>query len=131
MNRMVLSAQLVERGVVRYTPAGLAAIDCRLQHESTLTEDGQPRKVSLEIKALAIGAIARPLGLLVLGSFALFGGFLASARNGRGLLFHITELTPGAPAPALSSEFSPESSSSIPRPDITSGQPGFKHPART
>ncbi len=131
MNRMVLSAQLVERGVVRYTPAGLPAIDCRLQHESTLTEDGQPRKVSLEIKALAIGAIARPLGTLVLGSFALFGGFLASARNGRGLLFHITALTPGAPAPELSSESSPESSSFNPRPDITSGQPGLKHPART
>ena len=126
MNRMVLSAQLVERGVVRYTPAGLPAIDCRLQHESTLTEDGQPRKVSLEIKALAIGAIARPLGVLVLGSFAQFGGFLASARNGRGLLFHITELTAGASAP----ELSVESSSSNPRPDITSGQPGCKDPVR-
>ena len=96
MNRMVLSAQLVERGAVRYTPAGVSAIDCRLQHESTLTEDGQPRKVSLEIKALAIGAIARPLAALSLGGTGLFGGFLASARNGRGLLFHITELTPDA-----------------------------------
>ncbi len=96
MNRMVLSAQLLERGVVRYTPAGLPVIDCRLQHESTVTEDGQPRKVSVEIKALAIGAISRPLGALTLGSSGLFAGFLASARNGRGLLFHITELTPDA-----------------------------------
>jgi len=42
----------------------------------------------------------------------LYGGFLASARNGRGLLFHITELTPGAlalPTPAL-----PPSSDSLP-----------------
>jgi primosomal replication protein N len=94
MNRLVLSAQLVERGAVRYTPAGLPAIDCRLQHESTVTEDGQPRKVSLEIKALAIGAISRPLAALTLGSTGLFGGFLATARNGRSCLFHITELTP-------------------------------------
>ena len=94
MNRLVLSAQLVERGAVRYTPAGLPAIDCRLQHESTVTEDGQPRKVSLEIKALAIGAISRPLAALALGSTGLFGGFLATARNGRGCLFHITELSP-------------------------------------
>ena len=130
MNRLVLSAQLVERGVLRYTPAGLPAIDCRLQHESTLTEDGQPRKVSLEIKALAIGAIARQLGVVVLGSYAQFGGFLASVRNGRGLLFHITELTPGAPAPVLLSEFSPELSSSNPRPDLVSGPPGSKHLAR-
>jgi hypothetical protein len=30
----------------------------------------------------------------------LFAGFLATTRNGRGLLFHITELTPGAFEPA-------------------------------
>ena len=100
MNRLVLSAQLLERGAVRYTPAGLPAIDCRLQHESVLTEDGQPRKVSLEIRALAIGAIARPLGALMLGQRGLFAGFLASGRNARGLFFHITELTPGALATA-------------------------------
>jgi len=96
MNRMVLSAQLLERGAVRYTPAGLPALDCRLQHQSTVTEDGVPRQVSLEIKALAIGAMSRPLGALVLGQSGLFAGFLATSRNGRGMLFHITELSPGA-----------------------------------
>ena len=107
MNRTVLSAQLLERGAVRYTPAGLPAIDCRLQHACTVTEDGQPRQVSLEIKALAIGAMSRPLGALALGQSGLFAGFLASTRNGRGLLFHITELSPGAlpsAAAALSSD---------------------------
>jgi len=93
MNRLVLSAQLIERGVVRYTPAGLPAIDCRLVHESTVTEDGLPRKVSLEIRAVAIGAIARQLGGIELGAGGFFGGFLASMRNGRGLLFHITSLS--------------------------------------
>jgi primosomal replication protein N len=56
------------------------------------TEDGQPRKVSLEIKALGVGAITQPLGVLVLGSSGEFAGFLATTRNGRGLLFHITSL---------------------------------------
>jgi len=103
LNRLVLSAQLLERGAVRYTPAGLPAIDCRLQHESVLTEDGQARKVSLEVRALAIGALSRPLGALMLGQSGLFAGFLASGRNARGMFFHITELTPGALAgqPAL------------------------------
>ncbi len=96
MNRMVLSARLLERGVVRYTPAGLPALDCRLVHASTLTEDGQPRKVSLEIRAVAIGAIVRQLGALELGSDGIFAGFLATARNGRGLLLHITELAPAS-----------------------------------
>ena len=95
MNRLVLSAQLLERGAMRYTPAGLLAIDCRLQHASTVSEDRQPRQVSLEIKALAIGDTARALGALVLGQSACFAGFLSTARNGRGQLFHITDLTPG------------------------------------
>ena len=106
MNRMVLSAQLLERGAVRYTPAGLPAIDCKLMHASTVTEDGTPRQVSLEIKALAIGALSRSLGALALGSSALFAGFLATTRNGRGMLFHITELTPEAVA--CTSELIPE-----------------------
>jgi len=96
VNRLVLSATLVERGATRYTPAGLPAIDCQLQHAGTVTEDGQPRQVSLEIKALAIGAMAHPLAALALGRTGLFGGFLGTARNARGLLFHITELTPDA-----------------------------------
>jgi primosomal replication protein N len=103
MNRLVLSATLVERGALRYTPAGLPAIDCQLQHAGTVTEDGQPRQVSLEIKALAIGAMAQPLAALALGSPAEFGGFLGSARNGRGLLFHITALTPVVPDPSAES----------------------------
>jgi primosomal replication protein N len=122
MNRLVLSAQLLERGAVRYTPAGLPAIDCRLQHESTVTEDGQPRKVSLEIKALAIGAMSRPLGALMLGQTGLFGGFLASTRNGRGLWFHITELTPGA----LATPTLPPSSESPPS-DLRQSQSPAKH----
>ena len=92
MNRLVLTAQLVERGAVRYTPAGLPAFDLVLGHESIATEDGQPRKVSMQIKAVAIGAITRQLQALDLGRSGSFAGFLANARNGRGLLFHLTSL---------------------------------------
>ncbi len=91
-NQLRLSATLAEAGALRHTPAGLPALDLTLRHESTLTEDAQLRKVSLEIKALAIGAITRPMGELDLGSHGVFAGFLASARNGRGLLFHVTSL---------------------------------------
>jgi primosomal replication protein N len=96
VNRLVLSAQLVERGALRYTPAGVPVLDLSLQHESEVSEDGQPRKVSMEIKALAIGAITRPLAALVLGSHGTFAGFLAATRNGRGLRFHVTALEPEA-----------------------------------
>jgi primosomal replication protein N len=92
MNRLVLSAQLVERKALRYTPAGLPALDMSLKHESTLTQEGQPRKVSMEIKARAVGEITQRLMRLELGSEHGFAGFLGSQRNGRGTVFHVTEL---------------------------------------
>ncbi len=92
LNHLVLTAQLQERNAVRYTPAGLPAIDLVLKHESALSEDGQPRKVVLEMRAVAIGQITRVLSALALGSQACFGGFLASARNGRGVVFHLTQI---------------------------------------
>ncbi len=96
MNRVVLSGVLVERQALRYTPAGLPALNVSLKHDSTLSEDGQPRKVSLEIRAVALGAITQSLGAMALGTAGLFGGFLASARNGRGVLLHITSVEPQA-----------------------------------
>ena len=75
---------------MRTTPAGLPALDMSLKHESEVSENGQSRKVSLEIKALAIGAITVKLSAAALGSSGQFGGFLAAMRNGRGVRFHIT-----------------------------------------
>jgi len=92
MNRLVLSATLAERSAVRYTPAGLAALDLVLRHESEVSEDGTPRKVSMDIKAVALGSITRQVGTMALGSPAGFAGFLASGRNGRGIVFHVTAL---------------------------------------
>ena len=88
----MLTAQLVERGVLRYTPAGLPALDLSLKHESQVTQDGQSRQVFFEIKARAIGAITQQAASLELGSTHGFAGFLGSARNGRGIVFHVTEL---------------------------------------
>jgi len=94
VNRLVLSARLVERRALRYTPAGLPVLDFELKHESELSEDGQVRKVSMQIRSIAIGLITQPVSALELGGAGSFAGFLASARNGRGLLFHVTALEP-------------------------------------
>jgi primosomal replication protein N len=72
MNRLVLSATLAERAALRYTPAGLPALDLSLRHESEVTEDGQPRKVSMEMRAVAIGAVTQSLLSLALGGAGLF-----------------------------------------------------------
>ena len=96
MNRLVLAAQVVERSAMRYTPAGLPALDLKLKHESEVSEDGQPRKLSLEIRAVAIGAITKVAHVLALGTPATFAGFLGASRNGKGLVFHVNEVVPHA-----------------------------------
>ena len=92
MNRLVLSARLIERGALRYTPAGLPALDFRLEHQSEVSEADQMRKVSVQVRAIAIGPITHPLSALALGHDGTFAGFLSGTRNGRGLLFHVTSL---------------------------------------
>ncbi|MGM9488373.1 primosomal replication protein N [Ideonella sp. YS5] len=92
MNRLILAAEVVERGATRYTPAGLPALDLMLKHQSQVTEDGQPRQIAMQLKAVAIGEITRPVAALALGTPAQFAGFLTASRNGKGLVFHVTEL---------------------------------------
>jgi primosomal replication protein N len=71
----------------------LPALDLVLRHESEVSEDGTPRKVSLDIKAVAIGdRITRQVSALSLGTSGSFAGFLSAGRNGRGLVLHITSL---------------------------------------
>ena len=92
LNRLVLQAKVQERGAVRYTPAGLPALDLGLKHESALTEAGQLRKVSVEIRAVAIGEIAQRAARLAIGTETGVAGFLTAQRNGRDVVFHVTEV---------------------------------------
>ena len=55
MNHVVLSAGIVEAKPLRYTPAGLPALDLRLEHESSVEEAGSSRQVKAVIKAVALG----------------------------------------------------------------------------
>ena len=82
---------------MRYTPAGLPALDLVLKHESEVTEDQQPRKVSMEMRAVALGDITGSLANLAIGSSFGASGFLASQRNGRGIVFHITQMLQSEP----------------------------------
>ncbi|MGH6646680.1 primosomal replication protein N [Aquabacterium sp.] len=92
MNRVLLTAQIIERKALRYTPAGLPALDLVLKHESDVVEAQQPRKVALDIKAVAMGSIAEQLVRFEIGVPFGLAGFLGAPRNGRGVLLHITEL---------------------------------------
>ena len=59
-----------------------------------MSENGQVRKVAMQIRAIAIGPLTEALATVELGSFGTYAGFLAAARNGRGLLFHVTAIEP-------------------------------------
>ena len=96
MNQLSLSAQIQQLGQVRYTPAGLMALDASLKAESEVVEAGKPRKVSLEIKAVAVGEVAKELQKLGVGGQAIFRGFLTHQRNGRGFIAHVTVIEPAA-----------------------------------
>ena len=72
--------------------SGLPALDCSLKHESQLTEAGHTRRASLEIKAVAIGETSAVLQAMALGSEAGFAGFLTAQRNGRAIVFHVTDI---------------------------------------
>lgn len=91
MNHVVLTAHIAEVAALRYTPAGLPALDLHLEHGSTVSEAGQERKVQARVKAVAIGAVAERLGQQPVGSQWRFTGFLAGARNGKSLVLHIQE----------------------------------------
>jgi primosomal replication protein N len=89
VNQLVLSASISEASALRYTPAGLPALDFRLEHQSEVTEAGQPRQVNVAIKAVAFGSLAETLGKQAIGSSWKFTGFLATPRNGKHPVLHI------------------------------------------
>ncbi|MBP6404623.1 MAG: primosomal replication protein N [Ramlibacter sp.] len=89
MNQFVLSACIAEANALRYTPAGVPALDLRLEHESEAVEAGQTRQVKVAVKAVALGAMAETLGKRPIGSAGRFTGFLANPRNGKYAVFHI------------------------------------------
>lgn len=94
MNQFRLSARITEMGAVRHTPAGLPALDVRLEHESRLEECGSPRQVHLVLRAIALGAMAEALARQPVGAAGGFIGFMASPRNARSVVFHIQDFQP-------------------------------------
>ena len=89
MNQLVLSACIAEASALRYTPAGLPALDLRLEHESETTEAGSRRQVKVEVRAVAFGTDAETLSRQAIGSAFRFTGFLAAFRHGKHPVLHI------------------------------------------
>jgi primosomal replication protein N len=93
LNRLELSGRLLELGALRYTPAGVAAIEFKVAHESEQDEAGGRRKVTAEIGAIAFETQARLLAGRPLGSEMRLQGFLsAKSKRSKRLLLHVTNI---------------------------------------
>ncbi|MBC7499159.1 MAG: primosomal replication protein N [Herminiimonas sp.] len=92
MNTLQVTATIVERDVLRYTPAGLPIVSARLLHNSAQMEAGIERMVEFEIAAIAAGEISGRFNHAELGGMFKFSGFIARKnRNSKSLVFHITD----------------------------------------
>ena len=92
-NQLLLTASLVALDALRYTPAGLPALNVKLEHESSLMEAGQARAVKAAIKAVAFGTVAERLAKQAIGSVWSFSGFLATPFNGKHVVFHLQDFS--------------------------------------
>lgn len=92
MNQLVLTATALEVQPLRYTPAGLPAVEMVLSHESEVQEAGHPRRVEMVLSAVALGDIALLLADTPLGASLSIQGFLAPVRKGANkLVLHIQQ----------------------------------------
>ncbi len=90
-NEVVIDGRLMQRGALRYTPAGTPAIDFVLEHSSLQTEAGGERRALCRITAVALGDTAIKLRALDSNRTVRITGFLAQrARGEHQLVLHAT-----------------------------------------
>jgi len=92
-NQVELSGVLAELGALRYTPAGIPAIEFLIRHQSERLEAGMPRRANAEITAVAFDTLARQIASASLGATLTARGFLA-AKNQRSakIVLHVTDI---------------------------------------
>ena len=91
-NRVVLDATLAQRSDLRYTPAGVPAIECVLRHASMQPEAGGERRVECDLAAVAFGDPATSLSRVANGTALRCKGFLARRyRTGATVALHVNE----------------------------------------
>ena len=74
---------------MRYTPAGVAVSEARLQHRSQLHENGGERLVEVELAVVALGDLAKVLAAGSLGGGVKVEGFLAArSRHSKTPVLH-------------------------------------------
>jgi len=97
VNQFQFVATILERDVLRYTPAGVPIVSATLLHSSQQVEAGVERLVEFEMAALAAGEISGRFSRAELGAVHQFSGFVAKKnRSSKALVFHIIDFSAAA-----------------------------------
>ena len=89
-NDVTLDARLAARSDLRFTPAGVPALDFSLAHESLQVEADAQRQVACELAGVAIGPLAKDLAAVAVGAQLRCRGFLARRyRTGTSIALHV------------------------------------------
>lgn len=92
-NQLLLTGTLAQLEALRYTPAGVPLIECRIRHESKQIEANSERMVQVEIPAIAIGEMARKVSQLGLAQPLRVTGFIAQkSQKSQQIVLHICSL---------------------------------------
>lgn len=93
LNQLKLTARLIAKDAIRYTPAGQAVINCQLQYQGQVNEAEFLRDVEVNLSAIVIGSLYRTIEMMNVGELAEFEGFLAhKSMRSQALVFHITNI---------------------------------------
>ncbi|MFA7268667.1 MAG: primosomal replication protein N [Sterolibacterium sp.] len=89
----MLTGRVLELAALRYTPAGIPALNFRIAHVSQQIEAGSPRTVECELAALALGQTALLLAGAKPGDGLRLSGFLAAkSLKSRTPVLHVNEI---------------------------------------
>jgi primosomal replication protein N len=97
VNQFQFTGTILERDILRYSPAGVPIVSAIVAHSSEQAEAGGTRRVEFDITALAAGEISGRFSRAELGASLQFTGFLARKnRNSKALVFHIIDFSAAA-----------------------------------
>jgi primosomal replication protein N len=93
VNAVVLTACIAEVHTLRYTPAGIPALQLVLEHQSEVHDAQGKRQVKMVLKAMAFGALAEKLVIQAVGSSWKFHGYLSNSRAGKSVVLQIQDFS--------------------------------------
>ena len=89
----MICGEITEIFSLRYTPAGTAVAEFKINHASRQIEAGQERQVGCELSAVALAQLAERIAGMMPGIRVRLTGFLArKSRMSLQLVLHVNNL---------------------------------------